>query len=291
MITRLEVRCRRSPRSGVSGSARRSRPRRHEGPPDGGAPESPGHRQDRQPPPLHGPASLKNVPASGLPGGLTTYDATGTHVLRPIYETKLRLGELMQDIEKVERRIEMAFYTDLFRAITNMEGIQPRNQEELLQRNQERLLELGPPLERVHGEFLARMVDRQLNQADRAGILPPAPEEIQGKEMTVRFISSLAMAQRAVAVGGIERIANFTGGLVAAGWTDAIDKLDADQMIDEYGTAIGTPARITVPDENVKRKREARQAQLEAQQVQEAVKDVIPAMTGAASAANQAAVA
>lgn len=239
-------------------------------------------------PPLHGPAGLKNVPTSSLPGGLTTYDTTGTHVLRPIHEVKPRLGELMDDIRKTEARIDTAFYSDLFRAITNMEGIQPRNQEELLQRNAERLQELGPVLQRVHGEFLAKMVDRQLNMAARAGILPPAPDIIKGKSMDVRFISSLAVAQRAVAAGGIERIAAFTGGLIAAGWEEAGDKLDADQMIDEFGQAIGVPARITVPDDRVQKKREKREAQLEAQQLQAAAKDIIPAATGAAAEANRA---
>ena len=80
-----------------------------------------------------------------------------------------------------------------------MQGIQPRNEEELLQRNEERLLQLGPPLERVHGEFLSRMVTRTFNQAVNAGIIPPAPEIIQRRNLEVRFISSLAMAQRSVA--------------------------------------------------------------------------------------------
>lgn len=239
-------------------------------------------------PPLHGPASLKNVPASSLPGGLTTYDAQGTHILRPIYEVRPQLNELMLDIQQIERRIDTAFFADLFNAITNMEGIQPRNQEELLQRNEERLLQLGPVLERVHGEFLARMIDRTINQAARAKILPPAPEELQGRPMTVRFISSLAMAQRAVATGGIERIAGFVGNLVTAGWENAGDKLDTDQMIDEFGDAIGVPARIIVPDEDVERKREADAQRAEEAQAIQAIKDAGPTAVGAGKVAVEA---
>ena len=175
-----------------------------------------------------------------------------------------QLNELMLDIDKVERRIDKAYFVDLFNAISSMEGVQPRNQEELLQRNQERLLQLGPVLERVHGEFLSKMIDRVFNQMVRADLVPPAPPEMQGQELDIRFISSLAMAQRSVVVGDIERLAQFVGGLAGAGFPTAVDKFDADQAIDEYANAIGVPPKIVVPDENVAEKRaeDARQQQM-----------------------------
>ena len=232
-------------------------------------------------PPLHGPPGVRNVPASSLPGGLTTYDAQGTHVLRPIYEVKPDLSALMADIQAVEFRIDTAFFADLFNAITNMQGIQPRNEEELLQRQEERLLQLGPPLERIHGEFLSRMIPRAFNQAANAGIIPPAPEVIQNRQLEVRFISSLAMAQRSVATGGIERLARFAGGLAEV-WPGAPDKFDADQAIDEFGQAIGVPARIVVPDENVARKREAEAQKAEQMQMAEMVAKAGPTAVQAA---------
>jgi hypothetical protein len=220
-------------------------------------------------PPLHGPASLRNVPISSLPGGATLYDSASNNELKPIYVVNPQLNELMLDIEKVERRIDTAFFVDLFNAITNMEGIQPRNQQELFERNEERLLQLGPVLERVHGEFLAKMVDRTFNQAVRADLVGPAPVELQGKELNIRFISSLAMAQRAVATGGIERLAGYVGGLASAGWQEAIDKFDADQSIDEFANAIGVPPKVVVPDDDVAALREQRAQQLQQQQMME----------------------
>lgn len=231
-------------------------------------------------PPLHGPASLANVPASSLPGGLTTYDAQGTHVLRSIYDVRLSIGEIMADIEKVERRIEQAFFADLFNAISNMQGIQPRNQEELLQRNEERLLQLGPVLERVHGEFLARMVERTDAQAERAGIMPPLPQELVDSKVEVRFISSLALAQKAVATGSIERLVGFTA-QAAAAWPQVLDKVDIDQAVDEFGDAIGAPARLIVPDDEVQKKREADAQKAAEAQAIEAVKSIGPTAIGA----------
>ena len=219
-------------------------------------------------PPLHGPASLRNTPVSSLPGGLTIYDA-GQQPLAPIYQVQVPLQDLMLDIEKVERRIDNAFYVDLFLAITNMEGIQPRNQLDLAKRDGERLLQIGPVLERFHGEFLSKLIDRTFDQCNAAGILPPAPEELQGKPLKVEYISTLAMAQRAVATGGIEKLAGFVGALMASGMQQAGDKFDADQAIDEYAAVIGVPPRIVVPDEKVAQIRAERQQMAQQQRAME----------------------
>lgn len=219
-------------------------------------------------PPLKGPASLKNVPVSSLPGGLTIYDTgQGDEKLSSIYTVQPQLNDLMLDIDKVERRIETAFYVDMFLAISNMEGIQPRNQLDLTQRNEERLIQLGPVLERIHGEFLERLIDRTFSQALRAGIVSPPPQELLGQELRVKFISTLAMAQKAVAVAEIERFAGYVGSLVAFA-PDAVDKFDYDQSMDEYGLAIGVPPHIIVPDEEVLAKRQQR---AQAQQAQQAL--------------------
>lgn len=216
-------------------------------------------------PPLSGPASLKSVPVSGLPGGLTAYDSNGTQKLEPIYTVNANLGELRLDIGAVERRIETAFYNDLFLAITQMEGIQPKNQLDIMQRHQERLLQLGPVLERLHGEFLNKMITRTFNQCARAGILPIPPPELQGQTLEVKYISSLAMAQKAVATQAIEKMALYVGGLVGAGKTDAWDKFDGDQSIDEYAQILGVPPRIIVSDDQVQAIREQRAQQQQAQ--------------------------
>ena len=234
-------------------------------------------------PPLHGPASLANVPSSSLPGGLTTYAAQGTHVLKPVYEVRPQLGELMADIEKVEGRIDAAFYVPLFKAITSSEGIQPKNELELIAIDQERLLELGPVLERVHGDFLAKMVSRTLNQVFRARIAPPAPEAIQNQKLDVRFISSLAIAQRAVSVGGIERLTAFAGSLAEV-WPNAPKKVDAMQSIDEYGKAIGVPAKIIVPDEVVAEQLAKEEQEKQMLQAQEAIKAIGPTVVQGAQA-------
>src|SRR3546814_5846196 len=60
----------------------------------------------------------------------------------------------------------------------------------LMQRNEERLLQLGPVLERLHGEFLDQLINRTFNQCVRAGILPEAPAELAGQSLKVNYIRS-----------------------------------------------------------------------------------------------------
>lgn len=233
-------------------------------------------------PPLHGPASLRTVPVSSMPGGLTVYDQTGDKDgLRPIYMVNPQLQELRLDMQAVEARIDTAFYVDMFLAISNMVGVQPKNEMELAQRNEERLLQLGPVMERIHGELLAPIVDDHFSEMvelsrdpqtgewlDRA-IIPPPPPELEGKPLKIDFISTLAMAQRAVAAGGIERVANFAMTLAGGGMTGALDKIDQDQIVDEYAGTIGVPPRIIVPDDVVAQRRAERmQAQRQAEMAQ-----------------------
>jgi len=206
-------------------------------------------------PPLSGPPSIRNVAVSGMDGGLTVYEADAQkQKLEPIYQVDPRLQELRLDMDAVERRIKGAFFVDLFLAITDMEGIQPRNQLDLAQRNEERLIQLGPVLERLHSEFLSRLIDRLLAQAIKANLLPPIPAALAGTDLRVRFISTLAMAQRAVVTSDIERLTTFVGTL--ASFNLPVDKFDADQAIDEYSRAIGIPPKIVLSDDELATRRQ-----------------------------------
>ena len=232
-------------------------------------------------PPLHGPATLRNIAISALPGGITIYDSEGTSGLKPVYEVKPDISGMIADIDKSERIIDEAFYVDLFLAISRMEGIQPKNQFELSQRNAERLLQLGPVLERIHGELLDKLIDRTFAQAVAAGIIPPAPLELQGSPLEVRYISSLAQAQKAVASGGIERVFAFAQG-IASVVPSIMDKLNADEAIEEYAGIIGVPPRLIRDEDEVGQIRQARAKELaKAQALQSAAGIAAAAKDGA----------
>jgi hypothetical protein len=217
-------------------------------------------------PPLSGPPSIRNTPVSSLPGGLTIYDGGNQQELKSIYKIDLRLGELKDDMDRVERRIEDAFFVDLFLAISNMAGIQPRNELELSERNAERLLQLGPVLERMQFEFLDQLIERTFNQQLRAELLPPPPPELEGSTLKVEYISSLAQAQRAVDTRSIDAITTYQAGLLQAGLSDG-KKFNGDEAIQAYSDLLGTPAKILHDQQQVDQQRvaEAQAAQQQAQ--------------------------
>ena len=236
-------------------------------------------------PPMTGPTSMRNNPASLLPGAVTYVDDPTGKGFRPAMEVNLRLGELMQDIRDTGNRINQAFYADLFLMISNMEGIQPRNQFEIAERKEEKLLALGPVLENVYNGQLAPVIDRTFNILERRKELPPAPPELQGRDLQIEYISILAQAQKAVATGSIERTAAFIGNLAAVK-PDILDKFDADEAVDQYADMVGSPPSIIVPDDKVKAIRESRaQAQQAAQQAEMAATMAPAAKAGAEAAA------
>lgn len=242
-------------------------------------------------PPLKGPPSLVDVAISSLPGGVTLYDAANDKEgLTPLYQVEPRINELRDAIQSVEHRINEAFFVDLFLAISNMEGIQPKNQLELSQRNAERLLMLGPPLERLQQEFLSNVVERTFKQAMRAKILPQPPEALAGQSLNIGFISALAQAQKANEVGAIERLIGFVGGVAQVN-QQIVDKINFDDMIDKYSYGIGTPPSMIVPNDVVAKTRDARaQQQQQAQEAQmaNAQADTAGKVAGAMKDANVA---
>ena len=240
-------------------------------------------------PPMTGPASMRNNPASLLPGAITYVDATVANGgFRPAMEVRLELSELREDIRDVQDRIRQAFYADLFLMLSNMEGIQPRNQFEIAERKEEKLLALGPVLENIYNGQLEPVIDRTFAILNRRNELPPPPPELENTELEVEYISILAQAQKAVATGGVERVWAFAGNLAGLK-PEALDKLDADQSIDVYADLIGVDPSIIVSDDKVKEVRAARAEQMQAAQNAEMAATMAPAAKAGMDAAATAA--
>ena len=132
------------------------------------------------------------------------------------------------------------------------------------------MIMLGPVLERFHNEALDMAIDRVFNIMFRAKLLPPPPGEIAGKAIKVNYISVMAEAQRAVAASGIERLLALVGN-TAALYPPAMDKIDIDQVIDEYGSMMSVSPKLIRSDAVV--------AEMRAQQAQQKEQDRALAIT------------
>lgn len=216
-------------------------------------------------PPLQVPVQLKNQEINTLPGGITYVDvASPTGGVRNAFEVALDLSHLLADIQDVRERIKASFYADLFLMLANDSNPQ-MTATEVAERHEEKLLMLGPVLERMHNEILDPLIETTFSRMVEANIIPPAPDEMQGMELNVEFVSMLAQAQRAIATNSVDRYVSHLGA-VAQVKPEVLDKLDADYWADMYADALGIDPKLIVPGEKVALIRQQRQQAMEAQQ-------------------------
>lgn len=224
-------------------------------------------------PPMVAPTSMQNKKASLLPGDITYVDTTqGSTGFRPAHEIRMPLQELSVLVGETQNRIKRCFYEDLFLMLANSDRRQITARE-IEERHEEKLLMLGPVLERQNEDLLDPLIDRTFAIMLRRGEVPPPPPEISGQELKVEYISIMAQAQKMVATSGLERFVGFVGNLAAAK-PDIADKLDFDQVVDEYSDMLGVPPKIVRPDEEVAKIREGRAQAIAAQQRAEQLQQV-----------------
>jgi hypothetical protein len=220
-------------------------------------------------PPLAAPATMKGQPLNTFPGGITYYDTTavaaGKPTVGPLYEIRPDLQALQFAIAEVEKRVRKAFYNDLFMMLGGMETSPKMTAREVVERHEEKLVMLGPVLERLHAELLDALVDQTFSIMLAKGMLPMPPAELQGMDLRVEYVSVLATAQRMVGMQATGQFLQLVGGLASVK-PEVLDKLNADQMVDEAAEMLGIPAGVVVPDEVVAKIRDARKQQQAAMQ-------------------------
>lgn len=210
-------------------------------------------------PPTVGPARDLDM----RPGAHTyVADMSTVQAAKAIYEVNpLALTAAANKIQRLQDKIDRLTFADLFMAITNMPGVQPRNVEELVSRNEEKLTQIGPVVEMVNDDMLPVAVHRMIGIARRGGLIPPAPEELQGRELKVEFVSVLAMAQKMLGLSTTERVVGFVGSLGSIFGPQVLDKVDPDAIIEDYAERANMPAKAIRDATSVKKIRDARAQQ------------------------------
>lgn len=234
-------------------------------------------------PPLQLPTALRNV-ADILPGGLNYYDqSSASGGIRSAFNVNLDLTGLREEILDTRQRIERTFYVDLFLMLASQDIKSGVTAREIAERHEEKLLMLGPVLEGLFGELLSPLIDLTFARMIRTNLLPPPPPELQGMELKVEFVSTLAQAQRAVGLQAVDRLLGTVGNIalqVPGVW----DKIDSDRVVDIYSDMLGVDPDMVVAGDQVALIRQQK-AQAAAQQQMLAN---APAMAGAARDLSQA---
>lgn len=232
-------------------------------------------------PPLAVPASIRNEGGvSLLPGGVTYIQDSQVGIeAKPLFQVDTRaMPSIANKIQQAERRIDEAFFVDLFLMISRMDNV--RTATEILARKEEKMLMLGPVLERQNDELLDPIIDVTFNLMFEQSLpiwnglvpgrplIPPPPQELVGMDLRVEYTSILAQAAKQVGAGSIERAFAFTGNL-AQSFPEASDLINVDAAVSSYFTAVGVDPRILRDEQQVAAMRQARAEQLAQQRQQE----------------------
>ena len=135
---------------------------------------------------------------------------------------------------------------------------------EVLQRNEEKMRLLGPVLGRLQSELLQPLISRSFALLLRNGLLPVAPEQLQGQDIDIEYVSPLAKAQKLTDLQSMLR--GFEVMMQVAEIAPVMDYLDSDKLVQYLVEVTGLPARVIRSDEEVAqiRREQARAAEEQA---------------------------
>ena len=236
-------------------------------------------------PPMGANPELKNEPSSIIPGNITyTNTDNGKKGFWPLFEVQpAALAPMIADIKDVNARVEKALFVDVFMAITQMQGVQPRNELELTKRDLERLQKLGPVIELVEAE-LRIALQRVMDIMARRKMLMPKPKSMQAVPIKIGFLSIMRIAQQSAASVGMKDFFATMGGLSsaakAAAVPDPLRKVNLSKAVDKFADAMNIPADLLFTDDEVAAHDKARDQAMQQQQApQQAMAGVTAAKT------------
>ncbi len=253
-------------------------------------------------PAIVAPASMKDEPIYTGPGGVTYYPDTmqsGRPVVGRLFELRQQIEAVLLAITATEGRLSRTFYSDLFAMMINL-NMRPKQMtaREVNELAAEKIALLGPILTRLNTDMLDPLVDAGFSILASSGELAEAPEEIQGQNLRVEYVSSLHMEQQsATRLSGLIRVAEFTG-MMAQFVPTVVDKLDADQAVDiaaqtlaEHGVIRDDKTVAKIREERMRQQQAAEQRAVDAQSmanIAKAAKDLSQARIGTGSALDAA---
>lgn len=217
-------------------------------------------------PPMQVPSSFKDRLIMTA-GGINWINPQDNEAITRLYDMRFNIADVTFKIQDIRDQIKEGLYNDLFLMLLDRPNM---TATEVVERHDEKLLMLGPVIERQFFDLLNPVIERVFGIMDRAGILPEPPEEVQGEDLKIEYISLLAQAQKLVGTQSINAFLSFVGQAAeiqagAGGSPEIIDKIDFDKAVDEYGDMTGVPPKIIKGDDDVSKIREERRIQMEQQ--------------------------
>lgn len=176
-------------------------------------------------------------------------------------------------IADFRNQIQFTMYTDWL----NLRDSGNMTATEVNDRRETRLRTMSPVVARMEQEMLNPIAERSFTLMERAGMFPPPPESLVGRDISFGYSSPLAMAQRQSENESFLRAIEFAVGAAQAE-PSAVQELDISAITRKAAKNYGVPEAFLVD-----------QARLAAARAQEQSQQQIEAALGQASVAAGAA--
>lgn len=215
-------------------------------------------------PPIVADIQLQHRPTALMPNGITYVAGQNSVGAKPLYQINPPLGEMTADIQEVQLRIRETFHNNLFNMISQLDTV--RSAAEIDARREEKLVLLGSVLERFENEALDPAIQRIFSIMWRRGLLPDPPAGFEETDMEIQYVSILSTAQSAVSAAPTERWLQLIGNIAQIA-PAALQVPNWEELVRNYGSAIGVQARDMRTRDEVQEEREAQAAQENAEQL------------------------
>lgn len=214
-------------------------------------------------PPLMCPDDGFFSPIRVTPGAINFYRAGTRDRLEPLQAGTNNPIALNME-EQRRQAIRNAFFIDQLQ----MRESPQMTATQVLALQEQQMRSLGSVMGRLQHELLQPLIQRSFKLMLRNGQLPTPPEQLQGQDIDIEYVSPLAKAQKSMDLQSTMRGMEIVGGLSEGfpALRDYIDERGLAEYIVEYA---GLPAKVVRSDEEVaaiKEQREEQQQQMMQQQ-------------------------
>lgn len=222
-------------------------------------------------PPLMATSAAHRNGINFFPGGVTIVEDTNPNAggVRPVMQVNPDMQAFLLQRQDSREVINRRFFVNMFLMLDSMEKGQ-MTAREVIERSQEKMTLLGPSIENYEDEFLKPFINRAFSIANRWGLLPPPPPEIEGQELKIEFLSPLSQAQKMSGLTGLEQGMAFAMNLAPL-FPEAPGKIKAVDVLEQYWDALGNKTSLLRNDEEYDQHRQQIQQQQQSLQAGAAI--------------------
>lgn len=214
-------------------------------------------------PPLIVPDDGFMLPIKTAPGSLIFKTAGQEDTIQPLV-TNGRPDIGLDMMDQRREHIIKSFYVDW---ILRQKKKERQTATEVMDDRNEMLRQMSPMLGRITVELLSPMVIRTYNLLNNAGKIPPAPPQLQRRQLDLSYVSPAAKAQHGSKAVGIQMFIQDLAQLTPVS-PEVADNLDVDALAQEMAKVRDVTRKVIRSPEQVAAIRQSRQ---QAQQTASAV--------------------